>query len=60
MFSPRPRPEPTKKALKPQPRIMRYELNDFEWTTIRLLVDRNDAPVGWKRRLISKTDANPA
>jgi transposase len=22
-------------ALKPEPRIMRYELNDFEWTTIK-------------------------
>jgi transposase len=22
-------------ALKPEPRIMRYELNDFEWTAIK-------------------------
>jgi hypothetical protein len=32
-------------ALKPEPRIMRYELNDFEWTAIKPMARTRSALV---------------
>jgi transposase len=34
-------------ALKPEPRIMRYELNDFEWTAIKPMLPNK--PRGLRR-----------
>jgi hypothetical protein len=34
-------------ALKPKPRIMRYELNDFEWTAIKPMLPNK--PCGVRR-----------
>ena len=40
-------PENVIQAPKPEPRIMRYELSDYEWTEIKphAVVDTNGLPV---------------